>query len=326
MIVLEDEPKLFTHQIKWYTLGLNSSSKTSLQRPPMTTLPPYLQARSNDRRIHRQSNSSQHLIITSDDDTGVMLNGGRLGARLGAKAIINSFHQLIAASDALSHHVIPLCPELTRHPQLFETDFKAYQAQQIDGLKKILNQSWTKLVHLGGGHDHIYPLLCAIESEVKKPLCIINLDAHLDTRVDEQHHSGTPFRQFSNASQFPMKLLQVGIHEFSNPLSNHQPLSKGQMLIVSPDNVMKSLEKELSDEYQVVLSLDADALDASVMEAVSAVNPQGLKLELVHQVIDLLQSREERAVFGIYEYNPVYDNLSQKGARVLARMMDHFLS
>jgi formiminoglutamase len=51
------------------------------------------------------------------------------------------------------------------------------------------------IIHLGGGHDHVYPLLKAIETKYKK-IIILNIDPHCDTRESEHNHSGTPFRQF----------------------------------------------------------------------------------------------------------------------------------
>jgi formiminoglutamase len=292
----------------------------------MNTLPSYLQARTRDRRASQQgSDESKHLIVCSEDDTGVMLNGGRLGARLGPRAVLACFHQMIASLGAQNHQIIRLCPDLKREHRLFDTDFNHYQQQQIKNLETCVNQSWTKLVHLGGGHDHIYPLLCSLEKSINKPLFIINLDAHLDTRTDTQHHSGTPFRQFSKNCLHSFQLLQVGIHSYANPKANEQPLNNGLMEILSPPALMERLEKEDLTKYQVVLSLDADALDCSVMEAVSAVNPQGLRLEFVQSVIDYLNSNKERYVFGVYEYNPLYDNLSQKGAKTLALLIDQVL-
>jgi formiminoglutamase len=292
----------------------------------MNQLPAYLQTRVSDRRISKlRDQDCAHIIITSADDTGVMLNGGRLGSRLGPKAILTSFHQMIAPAHAQDHQVIALCPHLRRAKNLFQTEFESYQNQQIQVLASLFKPSWTKIVHLGGGHDHIYPLLCAYEQYKKKPLLIINLDAHLDTRVDHQSHSGTPFRQFSHHSKMPFKLLQVGIHAFSNAQANHQPLHQGEMNIIDPEQILSTLDLELQSDYEVVLSLDADAMDANIMEAVSAVNPQGLKLDLIDQVIKLINARRENYAFGIYEYNPLYDNLSQKGARVLANLMDKVL-
>jgi formiminoglutamase len=80
-------------------------------------------------------------------------------------------------------------------------------------------------------------------------------------------------------------------------------------------------------EALYLFSLDADALESSLMEGVSAVNHRGLPYHFVEELLtyalDVLRTKH----FGIYEYNPVYDNLSQKGARSLSgliyKIMDH---
>ena len=57
------------------------------------------------------------------------------------------------------------------------------------------------------------------------------------------------------------------------------------------------------------------------MEGVSAVNHRGLPYDFIEDVllysIDALNCQH----FGIFEYNPLYENLSQKGARALASLI-----
>lgn len=77
----------------------------------------------------------------------------------------------------------------------------------------------------------------------------------------------------------------------------------------------------------IILSLDSDALCSSFMEGVSAVNPNGLSLNFMQEAIQsyLKWTEGKRQVFGIYEYNPVYDNTSQKGAKALGALIHQFL-
>ena len=74
-----------------------------------------------------------------------------------------------------------------------------------------------KIFHLGGGHDHIYPLLMSLEkTQNYKHLKVLNLDAHLDTRTDEFAHSGTPFRQFAEATKVIVEVQTISPFETSN--------------------------------------------------------------------------------------------------------------
>ena len=58
------------------------------------------------------------------------------------------------------------------------------------------------------------------------------------------------------------------------------------------------------------------------MEAVSAVNHQGLSLTTVKIIFNTIKALQPTQQYlGIYEYNPIYDNLSQKGARALTDLI-----
>src|SRR5690606_24005866 len=96
------------------------------------------------------------------------------------------------------------------------SDFHEAQKKEtslISGHLKKYPQSF--ICHLGGGHDHIFPLLSAL-GESYSELIVINIDAHADTRTDSSFHSGTPFRQFANSYPGKFHLFQMGLHPFAN--------------------------------------------------------------------------------------------------------------
>ena len=66
------------------------------------------------------------------------------------------------------------------------------------------------------------------------------------------------------------------------------------------------------------------------MSAVSAVNPAGVQLKEVELIISKIKTKiketECKACFGIYEYNPIYDDLSNKGAKVISHLIYNWLS
>src|SRR5690606_5560594 len=124
-------------------------------------------------------------------------------------------------------------------------------------------------------------------------------------------------------------LTQIGIHSFANPDSNYSSL-KADMRIIPLSEILEEdgaleLEEEieLEDDELLLLSLDADALNSGVMEGVSAVNHQGLAPEIVVKLFAMYRRlcRDRQMFVGVYEYNPLYDNLSQKGARFLASLL-----
>lgn len=266
-------------------------------------------------------------ILGAPCDLGVRLNSGRAGARFAPEALSSVLKKMTAPShwkeeSLYAEFFAPSSSKLNlSQRQEEQTEFLIEHGQSTEALE---------LIHLGGGHDHVLPLMRAMTQD--KGLCVLNLDAHLDTRIDPFAHSGTPFRQFAQETQQPFHLIQVGVHPYTNPTQNYHPLASGQM------DIWPGLEKEKlkswvetvhlqgpCPEAPILLSLDADGLCASVMEAVSAVNHDGLGPQEVKELIAWYKELcHTKRVFGIYEYNPIFDNLSQKGAKALGSLIYEF--
>lgn len=254
----------------------------------------------------------------------MLRNGGRAGSRWAPQALLAAWKKLAApASDTRFRY------QAVTNQQREALDYEGMVEQQAQTLRSLLGP--RPLMHLGGGHDHILSLLRALD---ERPVCVLNIDAHLDTRTDPEPHSGNPFRQFASNATFPLQLHQVGIHPYANALSTQTELSRGEMPILwrrqcdDPAHVaafLQRLEVSLPHNARVVFSLDCDALMASDVEAVSAPNHDGLSLQFVRQLAffyrDLCQRRGQAPIWGIYEYNPLYDTVSGRGARAIAGLM-----
>ena len=270
--------------------------------------------------------NSNILVLTSSDDQGVIRNGGRNGARYAPKAILNSLKGLTQNQETSTWKFSEA--ECAKGFD-FKKDFTNAQHQSIEKTKNSLKGfKGKKIVHLGGGHDHIYPLLGSLGNI---PIGVINIDAHLDTRTDSLTHSGTPFRQFANEHKNKFHLIQMGIHPYANTQSSYQPLgNNGQMDILDKKQIpeLKTLLEKSDPKMQWVFSLDCDGLHSSIMEAVSAVNHRGIKESEFIDIFNtyLNYTNNHKQLFGIYEYNPIYDNLSQKGARFLSDIIYQFLT
>lgn len=285
-------------------------------------------------KISINSNALQghkNLILSSQCDYGVIRNGGRRGANFGPRSILNSLSSMNASScNQLDHKVI--------RSKTAEICFDKQQEIDTNAIEETLSSSLASNIwHLGGGHDHIYPLLMALREKHEK-ICVLNIDAHLDTRVDPLFHSGTPFRQFSNQYKGEFSLIQMGIHKFANTKNNFSKLQNGKMEVYTTlqmqkessnfTNVAQFLEQAISldPDYQIVLSLDCDAIESTTMEGVSAVNHDGLSLKTVKDIFSwYFSKRQAKSYVGIYEYNPIFDNLSNKGSRAIASLMESFL-
>jgi formiminoglutamase len=240
----------------------------------------------------KESGNIDSLFLCSPSDIGVRRNLGRNGARFAPKTIMSQFQKMqnhqLKNLKLKEVQVSSQGDEISNYELAIENESK--------NIQKYITQN--NIIHLGGGHDHAYPLLTALDS-LKKEILIINIDAHLDTRVDSINHSGTPFRNFADSAQSKFKLIQYGIHHFANSESTFNEIKNGEMTIF-PYEELKLKTKSFSQVYQflentemrddkiIYLSIDADALHSSFMKAVSAVNHNGLHLdhviELMHYI------------------------------------------
>ncbi|MBC7429787.1 MAG: arginase family protein [Bacteriovorax sp.] len=274
------------------------------------------------------------LFFKSSSDIGTIRNAGRRGSNFAPEAIINIVKKLALHNEQTWSEIEIAKPALEL--ESFEYAQKEYSVTLATALQSYPKAS--KFIYLGGGHDHVYPLLKALNTKSKK-IKVINIDAHLDTRVDEFSNSGTPFRQFANEFEGQFELIQLGIHDFANSKTSMNELGSAKEVVATYDdlrhltnnftNNRKTFERMIPYDHEALylFSLDADALDSGIMEGVSAVNHRGLPYHFVEELLIYAQDVLRVKHYGFYEYNPVYDNLSQKGARTLAgliyKIMDH---
>jgi formiminoglutamase len=279
------------------------------------------------------SNQNSCLFLKSSSDIGVIRNGGRNGARFAPQSLL-SFFKKLAINKTMSKFVF--IDEEVSNSTEEEADFHSAQDKEAQRIAhQLKTYPSSRICHIGGGHDHVYPLLIALARNHKK-IIVVNIDAHADTRVDEHFHSGTPFRQFAQNFEGDFHLYQIGLHPFANSSSTLSPLGKGQSEILWKNNLnssslsdfFKRIEANVDESTLVLFSLDADALDGSVIPAVSAVNPNGLSRSELSDIWKLYSSLpfNHPPVMGIYELNPIYDTLSGLSMRTIASFLYETLS
>lgn len=265
------------------------------------------------------------LFLKSSSDIGVIRNGGRNGARFAPQSFLSTFKKF-----AQIHSLKELAFVDVEVSSIDEEEINFHEAQERESERiaaAVNSHPASKIVHIGGGHDHIYPLLSALSGKYKKVI-VINVDAHADTRTDENHHSGTPFRQFARQYQGDFHLYQIGLLPFANSFSTLTTLEKGKMEVLwmkdlndaNLTSFFNKIAQEISHETLVIFSLDADALNGSEVPGVSAVNPAGLtRVQLLSAWKHYHDLKKNHApVIGIYELNPIYDTLASVSMRSMA--------
>ena len=275
--------------------------------------------------ISNSTSERDFLFLKSSSDVGVERNGGRNGARLAPQSFLSYFKKL-NKKPGLENKVFAEVEVANSLEEI--SDFHEAQKLQAARIQNEIKSAANSFIcHLGGGHDHIFPLLTALGTKYKKVI-VVNIDAHADTRTDLEFHSGTPFRQFAESFTGEFRLYQTGLLEFANSMSTLSPLAKGHSKTLwrhelyeegKLEKFFQEIEKEITPESVVVFSLDADALSGSEMPGVSAVNGHGISRAELNDIWKLYKKlpMKHGPVMGIYELNPVYDSLSMLSMRTL---------
>lgn len=264
------------------------------------------------------------LILTSPTDIGVIRNGGRNGARFAPQSFLSTFKRF-AVSETLKNYSFITITVSDEEEE--KKDFHHSQKVESKKIDEALERfAESRVVHIGGGHDHVYPLLVSLGKKYKKVI-VLNIDAHADTRTDETYHSGTPFRQFANEFQGDFKIYQIGLHPFANSFSTLSPLARGTSETIwkkdsdheSYKRLFEQLAGEINSETAVIFSLDADALSGHEVPGVSAVNPAGFSREELIRLWDYYARLplSHQTILGIYELNPLYDSLASLSMRTM---------
>jgi len=287
-------------------------------------------SRDQERIINNktQKDKADILFLKFSSDIGTIRNFGRRGSQFAPEAILTIVKKLCC------HNLSKWSDIELALPADESLDFALAQKKVSNHLSEVINNypRAQKFVYLGGGHDYIYPISMAINNFTKK-IVIINLDAHLDTRTDKEPNSGTPFRQIDRDFLGEVEIIQLGIHDFANSITTMSNLDQAREIVATYEDIRfgtkeftetdKFLERVIPFQAQTtyLFSLDADAIESAIMEGVSAVNHRGLPYDFIEDVLDYTKNRLNCQHFGFFEYNPVYDNLSQKGARALAALV-----
>src|SRR5262249_53092934 len=162
---------------------------------------------------------------------------------------------------------------------------------------------------LGGGHETAFGhFLGYVEN--KRPVAIVNIDAHLDVRpcTPEGGHSGSPFRQ----------AMDRGAHYVCLGAQPHAVSQEHLNFVTERGGVVRWCEQvhgKLSDELgvhlerlgSVYLSIDADVVQLADVPGVSAPNASGLSGSEVLTAALLAGQSKNVSSIDLVEINPSLD-------------------
>ncbi len=252
------------------------------------------------------------------DDTGVVMNSGRAGARSGPHAFRAALARYGVAAPMDESGVYPAYPRVFDAGDIvIGRDLRETHDRVTEATLAILERGMFPIA-IGGGHDLTFPFVRAV-SRVYGTLKGIYLDAHLDVRAEPG--SGMPFRALLE-DQLVSCVALWGVDPLANS-SEHASWFVANGGIILPPSEEPCLVPGLAAQPSFV-SLDMDVLDASAAPGVSALNPCGASPAAVGAWIDTLSRDGTVRCFDIMELNPDHD-ADGRTSRLAAHLFLRFL-
>jgi formimidoylglutamase len=272
-------------------------------------------------------------------DEGVRRNHGRPGAAEAPREIRRWLYRLTpwdGTQDADLNALRLLDLGDVRVDGTPDNDLEATQGALAEVVGALLLAGSVPIV-LGGGHETSYGHYLGYV-RARRPVGIINLDAHLDVRPWQpgQGHSGSPFRQALEHPGQPLRgdrYVCLGTQSFSASKEHIEYLRKIGGIIRWASEVRGRLLDAFSRESErlaatgcsVHVTFDSDVVRAADVPGVSAPNPLGLGGEEVAACARLAGASPAVSSFDIVEINPSLDRDGQS-TRWAAVAIWHFLA
>ncbi len=271
-----------------------------------------------DGSAQAEAGKCRVALLGLADDTGVVMNHGRAGARRGPHAFRAAIARYGVASPMDERSARPAYPRVFDAGDiLIGADLAETHARITEATLAILELGMFPIA-IGGGHDLTFPFVRAV-SRVFGTLRGLYLDAHLDVRAEPG--SGMPFRALLE-SRAASALWAWGI----NPLANtgeHAAWFAGAGGSVLPLAAAPGPVPGPPTQPSFV-SLDMDVVDCAFAPGVSAANPCGATPAQVGAWVDHLSRDPSVRCFDIMELNPEHDD-DGRTARLAAHLFLRFL-
>jgi agmatinase len=241
-------------------------------------------------------------------------------------------------SATLSHHDFDLGGPLLGDGKRSVVDCgdlpfdEANAAGNREGIRRavatILDRGATPIV-LGGDDSIPIPLFQAFEGRGK--FTILQIDAHIDFRDEVGGERLGLSSTMRRASEFPQieRIIQVGQRSVGSarPADRDAALQAGVKFVSAREIHVGGVGQVLDlipSGANVLITLDCDALDPSIMPAVIGPAPGGLAYWQVIDLIEGVTKHSRIASFDIVEFMPSRDVLGL-GALTAGRIVAHVI-
>jgi formiminoglutamase len=272
-----------------------------------------------------ENSNAKYVLFGIPEDIGVRANLGKPGAGNAWKTCLKSLLNVQANQYTNPENLILLgeveCSILMAKAANIDQADPNYLpklgdlVQSLDGVvselvKRIILAGKIPII-IGGGHNNAYGNIKGTSQALRKPVNILNIDAHTDLRKLEHRHSGNGF-SYARKELFMAKYRVFGLHQ------NYTPEYIFEEMIASPKDQYRLFEhlmllpsqeiiKAFREELEIVsnddfgLELDCDAIREFPS---SAKSPSGFSFNMVRNFIKIASEEKNIHYLHICEALP----------------------
>lgn len=258
------------------------------------------------------------VLIGFPQDEGVHRNGGRVGASEGPNRIRHFLYRLVPW-DAVNDVDLGEQRLLDLGNIRCTSNLEASQDALGQVVAAVLQAGAVPII-LGGGHETAFGHYLGY-AKANIDVGVINVDAHLDVRplIDGKGHSGSPFRQMLEHADKPLPGLRytcLGAEPAAVARSHWLYAREQGSVIHWADDVRGKLDEQFINEVvrldragcKVMVTLDADVVQASDVPATSAPNPAGFPGRKLLALARRSGQASAVASFDLVEISPPLDS------------------
>ncbi|WP_418513765.1 formimidoylglutamase [Corallibacter sp.] len=182
---------------------------------------------------------------------------------------------------------------------------------------------------IGGGHNNAYGNIKGTALALKKPINVINFDAHTDYRSQEGRHSGNGF-SYANADGFLKNYFIFGLHEnytskeIFKTLNNTETIAYNTFEAISVRKELKfktEMERGLNhiSDSSFGIEIDCDAIQYTPS---SAMTPSGFSVNKARRFVHFFGNQKKAAYLHICEAAPTPETENQVGKLITYLITD----
>lgn len=272
----------------------------------------------------------RYHILGILEDVGPQLNGGLPGAKNAFQSFIGRFFSL-QANRFIQGEAIAI------HGTISFIGSDQASSEMIDDLDDMITEWALSVVEnggvpivIGGGHNNAYGLIKAASYLGEKPLSVVNLDPHADTRSMEFRHSGNPF-SYAFSAGYLKQYTVLGLHESYNNETILSFLTQMKAQVFYYESWLDNLSQFEIDVNQVAtdslgkptgVELDMDAI--AFMPA-SAFTPSGISVDQARMYVRKMARNQKVAYLHLPEAAPKNETEEKITGKALAYLVSDFI-